>query len=244
MPAPKSKHNNAELDRKRAPQLVVRSLSESFLAMKGNESFEVTKRILAFPPTMSQRLPELYAGALKEVGEESPALVAMGLGGWEVSNTRETCRASDWLHFGFHRPKPKVPLAILHLSGKFDLPGGDGGCKVSLGYVSTDLDYVVALRDFSEYPIRRRVSSKVTTRWEEIEGLLQTGGPSGPCLLPGLSREGTKMDDILAKISTSEGWEVEHTTMYMSEDRCAMGSPNLDAIYQDAKQLAKAGQSP
>ncbi|CAE7470491.1 unnamed protein product [Symbiodinium sp. CCMP2456] len=249
MPTPESesRKETAWVDRHRpTPQLVVRSLSESFEAMHGNESLELTKRILALPATMSQQLPELFAGGLKVVGKESPALVAMGVGGWEVSNTCETCRASDWLHFGFHRPKPKVPLAIFHLSGKFDLPGGDGGCKVSLGYVSTDLDYVVALRDFSEFPIRRHLSSKVTTRWEEVEGLLQTRGLPGPSL-PSLSREGTKTDEILAKITTPEGWEVEHTTMYMShmsETRCAMGAPYLDAIYRDAKRLAKSGHSP
>ena len=241
MPTPESRKETSWVDRHRpTPQLVVRSLSESFAAMRGNESFELTKRILAFPPAMSQQLPELFAGGLKVVGEESPALVAMGVAGWEVSNTCEPRPRSDWLRFGFQRPKPKVPLAVFHLSGKFDLPGGDGGCKVSLGYVSTDLDYVVALRDFSEYPIRRHVSSKVTTRWEETEGLLQTRGLP----LPSLSREGTKMDEILAKTTTPEGWEVEHTTMYMSHMRCAMGSPDLDAIYQDAKRLAESRHSP
>ena len=237
MPTPEPPEEKDEQDPK---EVIVRSLSESFVAMNGNESFELTKRLLGFPPTMSQSLPEIFAGALKVVGEESPALMAMGLSGWEISETRETCPASDWLNFCFHRPKPKVPLAIIHLSGTFDLPGGDGGCKVSLGYLSTDLDYVVALRDLWEYPIRRHVSSKVTTRWEEIEGLLHTPVAS---LLPHLSREGTKMEEILAKITTHDGWEVECTTMYMhnaGDHQCVMGGPCLEAIYQDAKRLAQS----
>lgn len=239
MPTPEPREAKAGQDEEPRPQVIVRSLSETFAAMDGNESFELTKRRLDLPPTMSQNLPDLFAGRLKVVGEESPALRALGLGGWEVSKTCGPCPPMDWFHFTFHRPKPKVPLAILHLSGFFDLAGGDGGCTVSLGYLSTDLDYVIALLDLCEYPCSRHVSVKVTTRWEEVEGLLRTPGPSR---LPGLSREGTKMEEILAKITTPDGWEVECTTMYAhnaGDGQCVVGSPCLEAIYQDAERLTR-----
>ena len=256
------------------PQLVVRRLSDTFKAMNGNESLELTRRRLAFPRTMSQKLPELFAGSLKVVGEESPALMAMGLCGWEVSKTSEPSPGDiRWLRFCFHRPRPKVPLAILHLSGEFDLPGGDGRGEVCLGYLSTDLDYVVSMRDFSEYPGYRHLASKVCTTWEEGRGLLHTWGPQPVGSLSdegricefrtGLSKlgflkvfvsmfkilagscrhhriAGTKMEEILANITTPDGWEVERTTMYMDEQRCMMGSPFFKAIYQDAKQLLES----
>ena len=65
--------------------------------------------------------------------------MAMGLCGWEVTyNTSEQSTTDgDWLRFCFHRPRSKVPLAIFHLSGEFDLPAGGGHGKVGLGYVST-----------------------------------------------------------------------------------------------------------
>ncbi|CAE7294960.1 atg26, partial [Symbiodinium sp. CCMP2456] len=221
------------------PRLIVRSLSESFRAMNGNESLELTRRRLALPRTMSQKLPELFAGGLKVVGEESPALMAMGLSGWEVSKTSEKSPADGrWLPFCFHRPKPKVPLAIFRLSGSFDLPGGDGGGEVCLGYVSTDLDFVVSMREFLEYPCFRHLASKGLTKWEEVPGLLHTYTCRGA---PGdLSREGTKMKEILEKITTPDGWEVERTTMYIDENRCVMGSPFLKAVYQDAEQLLES----
>ena len=51
---------------------------------------------------------------------------------------------------------------------------------------------------------------------------------------------GTKIEEILAKITTPDGWDVERTTMYMDENRCIMGCPFLKAIYQDAKQLLES----
>ena len=83
--------------------------------------------------------------------------MAMGLCGWEVTyNTSEQSTTDgDWLRFCFHRPRSKVPLAIFHLSGEFDLPAGGGHGKVGLGYVSTDLDYVVSMRSFCECPAYR-----------------------------------------------------------------------------------------
>ncbi|CAE7630994.1 atg26 [Symbiodinium sp. CCMP2456] len=236
MPAAESQKADSD-EQESKPELIVRSFSESFAAMNGNESLELTRRRLAFPRTMSQKLPELFAGALKVVGEESPALMAMGLCGWEVSKTSEKSPTdSRWLHFCFHRPKPKIPLAIFHLSGEFSLPGGDGLGEVCLGYVSTDLDYVVCMREFSEYPTSRHLASKVCTQWEEGQGLLHTWGPQ-----PGaLSDEGTKIEEILQKITTPDGWDVERTSMYMDENRCIMGCPFLKAIYQDAKQLLES----
>ena len=236
MPTTESQEADSDLEKSK-PQVVVRSLSESFNAMNGNESLELTRRRLAFPRTMSEKLPELFAGALKVVGEESPALMAMGLCGWEVSNTCEQSPTDRrWLQFCFHRPRPKAALAIFHLSGEFALPLGDGHGEVSLGYVSTDLDYVVSMREFCEYPIYRHLASKVITKWEEGQGLLLTWGPQ-PQPPRDLSREGTKMEEILAKITTPDGWEVERTTMYIDENRCIMGSPFFKAIYLDAKQL-------
>ena len=238
-PPPESRNEDVDRDGESTPKLVVRSLSESFIAMNGNESLEITKRVLAFPNTMCQRVPELFAGSLEIVGEESPALLAMGLDGWEVSRSWEACKSdTNWAQFCFDRPKPKVPLAIFRLTGEFDLPGGDGGGEVSLGYVSTDLDYVVASRDFCEYPIYRWINAKVSSSWEEAEAALKLGCQTAK--LPGLSREGTKMEEILAKTTTPDGWEVEHTTMYMDEKRCIMGSPHLAAVYKDAEGLAES----
>ena len=242
-PTPESRNEDANMGGQSRSRLVVRSLSESFIAMNGNESLEITKRVLAFPNTMSQRLPEMFAGSLEIVGEESPALLAMGLDGWEVSRSWEACKSDrNWTQFRFKRPKPKVPLAILRLRGVFDLPGGDGSGKVSLGYVSTDLDYVVASRDFSEYPIYRWINAKVSSSWEEAEAALKLGCQTAK--LPGLSREGTKMEEILAKTTTPDGWEVENTTTYMDEKRCIMGSPHLEAVYEDAKRLSLEREGP
>ena len=47
------------------------------------------------------------------------------------------------------------------------------------------------------------------------------------------------MEEILAKTTTPDGWEVENTTMYMDEKRCIMGSPHLAAVYKDAEGLAE-----
>ena len=221
-------------------KLVVRSLSETFQAMKGDESLELMTRVLAFPKKMSERLPELFAGTLKIVGEESPALRAMGLENWEVSkHTQNNEKPNNrWTSFCFHRPQPKIPLGIFHLHGEFDLPGGDGAAELTLAYVSTDLDFVVASRDYCEYPIYRHLATKVSSSWEEAEALLRAGFCSHGAKLPSLSKEGTEMEEIFAKIHTPDGWEVEKSTMYLGDDRCVMGCPRLEAVYQDAKQLA------
>ena len=237
--APPENQGDADVDQDTPEKkLVVRSLSESFLAIKGDESLELTKRVLGFPKKMSERLPELFAGTLEIVGQESPALMAMGLENWKVSKRPGKLEAWRWTYFEFHRPQPKIPLAIFQLCGDFFLPGGDGCGTVTLGYVSTDLDFVVASRDFSEYPIHRRLATKASWSWEEAEAELKLGCYGGGAMLPGLDDEGTENQKIFAKINMPDGWEVEESSTYLGDDRCVMGSPHLEAVYQDAKRLA------
>ena len=52
MPTMESQKADADSEQESKPELIVRSLSESFAAMNGNESLELTRRRLAFPRTI------------------------------------------------------------------------------------------------------------------------------------------------------------------------------------------------
>ncbi|CAE7726486.1 unnamed protein product [Symbiodinium sp. CCMP2592] len=234
-----SGERETDMDQHKSKLLVARSLAESFTAIDGNETLELTRRRLGFPNAMSQQLPELFSGVLETVGEESPALVALGLAGWKVSEACEQISGHRrWRRFRFQRPGSKIPLAILHMSGEFDLPGMDGDVKASLAYLSTDFDYVVALREFCwDFPIYRKLSTKVSSGWEDVPRLLNGPSKSDPLHL--LSWEGTKPEEILSQVTLPDGWEVEGTTsyIYMDDCRCIMGSPSLEPVWNDARRL-------
>ena len=242
-----SKERETDMDQHKSKLLVARSLAESFMAIDGNETLELTRRRLGFPNAMSQQLPELFSGVLETVGEESPALLALGLAGWKVSEAEQISGDHRWRRFCFQRPRSKIPLAILHLSGEFDLPGMDGNVKASLAYLSLDFDYVVALRELCwDIPIYRKLSTKVSSGWEDLPRLLNGPGKSDPLQL--LSWEGTKPEEILSQVTLPDGWEVEGTTsyIYMDHCRCIMGSPSLEPVWKDARRLMeqlRAGES-
>eukprot|EP00439_Symbiodinium_sp_Y106_P062145 s4713_g9.t1 len=200
-----SKERETDMDQHKSKLLVARSLAESFMAIDGNETLELTRRRLGFPNAMSQQLPELFSGVLETVGEESPALLALGLAGWKVSEAEQISGDHRWRRFCFQRPRSKIPLAILHLSGEFDLPGMDGNVKASLAYLSLDFDYVVAratgaLLGYSHIP-------KVVD-----QGLLRLGGLAkapewprqiGPAPAPQLGRHEARGDPFTGYFA---GW--------------------------------------
>ena len=83
----------------------------------------------------------------------------------------------------------------------------------------------------------------MSASFEEAANLLKVGSDGLLKVSEGpwsrLSREGTEKEEIFAKTTTPDGWEVEVTSMYITDDRCVMGAPYLKAVYRDARRLLR-----
>mmetsp|Transcript_30608 Transcript_30608/g.71523 ORF Transcript_30608/g.71523 Transcript_30608/m.71523 type:complete len:379 (-) Transcript_30608:28-1164(-) len=212
---------------------------------------ELLSRRLGVPGHLKDEVePFLTDG--EPVSSDTPILPDLGLAGWRYRKKQSRRRAtSTWDDLDFDHPAPRIPLLVFNVRASFDLPGGDGGVHAVLGYVSSEMEFVIEIRDLCEYPVRRIFATRVLRSWEEVMPLLGQDGVVSLKKAPGvheamwikfgqLQREGAKVEDIRAALHV-DGWDLELSTMLRRApyERMIVDSPNIDEAYDDAKQLWK-----
>eukprot|EP00971_Amphidinium_carterae_P053240 1048560-Amphidinium_carterae.1 len=129
------------------------------------QCLELGTKIVSMPTcAASEALLGIEVGSCVSATESSVALAALGLQGWTYTGMTDH---GDWCHMKFENPCAPIPLALFHMKASFDLPGGDGGVNAVLGFITTDLKYVLTHRSLTEYPVRRRLLTSSYESWLE-----------------------------------------------------------------------------
>mmetsp|Transcript_24650 Transcript_24650/g.45170 ORF Transcript_24650/g.45170 Transcript_24650/m.45170 type:complete len:348 (+) Transcript_24650:82-1125(+) len=223
------------------PNIVVeRSLPELIEMTDLWECLELGSRIVSMPEELlNDIIPTVVVGSPVS-GADSPTLASLGLDGWIYKGMVKSQKERSWPRMTFEHPHPYCPLAFFYVEASFDLPGGDGGVDSVLGFITTDLKYVLTSRRLSEFPVWRFFGTSSYQRWLDVPPPT-ADLPNTTALSQHLQRESSNPEEIRVK-GTVGGWDVEISTGYKlpGSERYLIDSPALLGAYTDAESLCNS----